>query len=92
MNFYLICYDIADDRRRIKAARVLERSAKRVQASVFEAYMPLKVFEGVIEEITGGLDEDLDSLRAYVLCGACREKVWAWGRGRVTEMPGLVVV
>jgi CRISPR-associated protein Cas2 len=37
--FYLICYDIADDRRRDRVSRFLEGYGLRIQKSVFECVL-----------------------------------------------------
>jgi len=37
--FYLLTYDIADPKRLVKIARIMEANGERVQDSVFEAYL-----------------------------------------------------
>lgn len=36
-TFYVLAYDLSDDRRRAKIARLMESMGERVQGSVFEA-------------------------------------------------------
>jgi CRISPR-associated protein Cas2 len=35
-KLWLVCYDVADDKRRTKLAKLIEQSCQRVQYSVFE--------------------------------------------------------
>lgn len=65
MDFWLICYDIADDRRRDRVASWLLRHGNRVQESVFEAQLRNEthfqsLWRGVAERITAP-----DQVRAY---------------------------
>lgn len=45
MLFYLICYDIPDDKRRKKIADILEGYGSRVQYSVFESVLNAKQYK-----------------------------------------------
>ncbi|MFN5864938.1 MAG: CRISPR-associated endonuclease Cas2, partial [Pseudanabaena sp.] len=42
---WLVCYDVADDRRRLRLAKRLEQSCQRVQRSVFECPLSEAVLE-----------------------------------------------
>lgn len=91
-NFYLLTYDISDDRRRTKIARELEAVAERVQHSVFEAHLMPAELEKLVKRTLKHLKKEEDSLRVYVLCQSCRGKIKTWGQGRVTSPPDLVVL
>lgn len=91
-NFYLLAYDIADDRRRAKIARQLEAVADRVQHSVFEAYLTPADLEKLIKRTLKHLKKEEDSLRVYWLCQNCQPKIKTWGQGRVTPPPDLMVI
>jgi CRISPR-associated protein Cas2 len=91
-GFYVLAYDVVEDRRRLKVARYLEAMGERVQDSVFEAYLTERELDKLIGKVRKVLKPDEDSLRVYYLCGACREKVRTAGRGRVTPLPGVKIV
>lgn len=91
-GFYVLAYDIANDRRRAKIARALEAQAERVQESVFEAYLTQNELEKLLRKSLKWMKLEEDSLRIYPLCQACRGKARAVGAGRVTEPPGVVIV
>lgn len=91
-SFYVVAYDVTDDRRRAKIARYLEAMGERVQGSVFEAYLTAAEVEKLLRKLTRVMNEEEDSVRVYLLCGVCREKVRMVGRGRVTPPPGLMII
>jgi CRISPR-associated protein Cas2 len=92
MNFYVICYDITEDKRRNRVARTLEAQAERVQGSVFEAHLPADAMQALVEELEKVYDSDLDSIRIYRLCAECKPKVRTLGIGRVTPEPGVMII
>ncbi|HIK13503.1 MAG TPA: CRISPR-associated endonuclease Cas2 [Oscillatoriaceae cyanobacterium M33_DOE_052] len=73
--FYLICYDIVDDRRRQRVAKLLETCAVRVQKSVFEAVLDEKQYEQLHNRLLKLLNKREDQLRFYPLSAHSREKV-----------------
>jgi CRISPR-associated protein Cas2 len=91
-NFYLLTYDIADNKRRQKIARLCEAVAERVQESVFEAYLTPDELSKLLKKTARRFKDEEDSLRVYLLCAACREKVATFGQGKVTPPPAVVVV
>jgi CRISPR-associated protein Cas2 len=90
--FYLITYDVPDDRRRLKVAKALEALGERVQYSVFEAWLTPAERKRLQKRLEKILDEQEDSLRIYSLCAACRERVVTLGRRPVTPPPGVIVL
>lgn len=70
-------YDIGANRKRRKAAAILEEAASRVQKSVFETRMSRNRAEAVAQRVAALLDPG-DSLRVYVLGadGETRSRVY----------------
>lgn len=91
-TFYVIAYDISDNRRRLKAAKLLDSLGFRVQGSVFEGYLTNQEIERLIRSLKRVLDLETDSLRLYPLCESCREKVTLLGDCIVNEPPDSVVI
>lgn len=77
--FYLICYDIVNDRRRTNVARLLERYGLRVQKSVFEAVLDDKQYESLLQRLPKYLNNKEDQLRFYPMSAHCRDKVLVLG-------------
>lgn len=76
---YLICYDIADDRRRNRVANLLEGFGRRVQYSVFEAVLDRRLFDKLLSQLQALLDPADDSLTIYPVCAACVPRRIAMG-------------
>ena len=91
-DFYVLAYDIADDRRRARIAKLMESSAERVQGSVFEAYLSPADLEALLRRVRKVLKKDQDGLRIYPICAACRGKVRTLGLGKVTPPPGVTII
>lgn len=78
-QFVLIIYDITDNKRRVKFAKLLEGYGKRVQKSEFEAMLTSKKYDKLVKEIPSYIDsrKGEDSVRIYRITG--KGKVTAWG-------------
>lgn len=90
--FYLISYDIKDDKRRTKIAKVLVDIGDRVQYSVFECIIDEKRLAESIYKIKNLILEKEDSVRVYSLCGDCVKKVRIYGTGRISEDEDLIII
>jgi CRISPR-associated protein Cas2 len=91
-NFLVMVYDIPNDKRRAKVAKLLESLGERVQYSVFELYLTRPELERLIKRMRKIIAEKEDSIRIYDLCETCRGKITWLGQGRNTAAPGLVIV
>ncbi len=81
----MICYDIADNRRRNKVARLLEGWGERVQESVFECHITALQQLRIMSEIAILIDAEQDKVRYYALCGKDRGKLQVLGNGSHTQ-------
>jgi CRISPR-associated protein Cas2 len=62
----VLCYDVSDDSRRRKVARLLEQEATRVQYSVFETRMSIGRLNRLVARVEAKLGKG-DSLRVYTI-------------------------
>lgn len=93
MLFVLISYDIPDDKRRLKMARLLlDCGGERVQYSVFECHITARNLQSLQARAKKILEEEEDSLRIYSLCENCRPKMKLLGVAKATEEPGLRII
>ena len=90
--FYVISYDIPDDRRRNQLAKVLKGFGVRVQYSVFEAHLNRRQYEELKQAVARVIDLTEDSVRYYALCGACAGRIEVPAVGEVTSAPQTIVV
>ena len=90
--FYVISYDIPDDRRRSQLAKALKGFGTRVQYSVFEAHLNKAQYEEMRRAVARVIDSSEDSVRYYALCGACAGRIEVPAVGDVTSEPKAIVV
>ncbi len=83
--FYLVSYDIPDDRRRTRLAKTIKDFGDRVQYSVFECNLEGNLLDQMIHRIEKIVDLKEDSVRIYALCGACERVIRIIGTGEVTR-------
>jgi len=82
--FYVVTYDIPDDQRRTKVAKILEDFGDRVQYSVFEMELEhLKQLDEMRSRLESVIDPQADGVRIYFLCQGCRAKIMILGQGEV---------
>jgi len=86
----LVSYDISNDRRRSRLAKVLEGWGRRVQYSVFECEVALPRWGRFLDELTRNIDLQQDSLRIYHLCQPCSSHVLTLGLTPQGGAPGSV--
>ena len=81
-----IAYDIADDQRRSRVARILADYGNRAHESVFEIILDGDArCDSLHARLENAIDPTADSIRLYRLCSAC-ERARAWlGLGARTE-------
>lgn len=91
-RFFVVVYDIVNDKIRLKVARHLDALGERVQYSVFELYLDKKEINTLSENILNLIEQDVDSIRFYQLCSSCRKSIKTFGVGKVTHPPGVVIV
>jgi CRISPR-associated protein Cas2 len=91
--FYLICFDITDDKKRYRAVKILKKYCVRVQKSVFEAYnLSDYKLQKLRSDLSAVIDQSTDSVRYYPLCRACRVSVKNDGTGpEAVRAPWVVV-
>ncbi|MCA6524304.1 MAG: CRISPR-associated endonuclease Cas2 [Pseudanabaena sp.] len=90
---WLVCYDVADDRRRLRLAKRLEQSCQRVQRSVFECPLSEAVLEKKLQKSWLPLLKlDEDNLRVYPLDAITKQKTRVFGSPRPYEPPDFVIL
>lgn len=91
---WVISYDIVDDKRRTKAARLLQSRGQRVQYSVFEVLATESELDALLKDLTREerFDATTDSVRAWRLCAACQGTARVVGQGPPLNVPGRPLV
>jgi len=72
--FYLIAYDISNDRRRTKVHKTLSGFGKWTQYSLFECHLNEKEMITLRAKLEQLLDSKEDNVCIYSICRQCQEK------------------
>jgi len=92
-SFYLVVYDIRDDRRRVRLHNRLLAYGSPVQYSVFECLLTHEELRKMLRMIERTIRKREDHVRVYSLCEACVKKTRVYGEGReVLDDPVSIVV
>jgi CRISPR-associated protein Cas2 len=91
-KFYLIAFDISNDKIRRRVVKLLESNTTRVQKSVFESWLTDKQYIELKHQIDNLIDYSTDSVRYYNLCQNCIPNIRVSGFGIYTEKDELIVL
>jgi len=83
--FYVVSYDIPDDKRRGSVAKTLLDFGARVQYSVFECIMDDSAHQEMMNRLFKIVVEEEDKIRVYALCAKCEGGIAVLGSGEVTK-------
>ncbi len=92
MLFYVVAYDIPNDKRRKKVSDLLEGYGKRVQYSVFECVLTQAKYDELRSKLRKRVKLSEDSVRFYPLSRQMLSQVETWGGQPVTTPPGSIVI
>lgn len=84
-EFTVVCFDIADARRRRRVVRVLEAFASRAQESVFEGWLDGRARARLKARLAAVIDAGKDRVAFYVLAPSDRDDLISLGRGLPVE-------
>ncbi len=91
--FYLVSFDIVDDRVRYRVVKIIKEYGIRVQKSVFEcSRLTEKQLLRLKHRLEERIDHGEDSVRYYPICRDCLAKVETSGAGRLPTVEGFKVV
>ena len=93
----LVAYDVSTEtsagRRRLRhVAKSCLNSGQRVQKSVFECQVTQAGFETLRRQLLTIIDEAEDCLRFYRLTEPLEKNVWEFGKFRVVDFEGPLIV
>jgi CRISPR-associated protein Cas2 len=92
-DLWLVCYDVSDNKRRNKLAKLLEQRCERVQYSVFECPLPEKTLNQLLEQRwLKVLKLEEDSLRVYPLGRVAQSKTRVFGSPPPYEPPDYLIL
>lgn len=74
-RFFVVAYDIADDKRRYRVVKILESIASRINNSVFECMLSESRYNELVKQLEKIIDKDADEIVFYPICRRCYTKV-----------------
>lgn len=90
--YIVVSYDVVDDNKRRRLAKVLLNYGKRVQKSVFECRLDEKNLLDMKEKLEKIIDMEEDSIRYYFLCKKCIDSIRISGWGTITDDEDVIIV
>jgi len=72
--FIVVAYDISDDKRRNKIAKILEEYGERKNFSVFECLLTHAQLGKMKQKIQAKMKDPTDTVLYYPLCKDCMQK------------------
>lgn len=90
--YTIVSYDIADDARRVKVAKLMEDYGTRVQYSVFDCILDLAARAQLEHGLENIIDPTHDSVRFYPICRRCVRDIRIFGRGHIVESDDVRII
>ena len=91
-KFWVVCYDIVDDKKRTRIAKIMENYGKRVQKSVFECFLNDREFEEMKKKVEKEMDFEQDNINYYFLCEKCKNSIVKSGIGGITTLNDFEII
>ena len=91
-TFVVFAYDIPDDNRRNRVAKILEGYGFRAQKSLFECFLSEERIREAVEDLMKVIDPKEDNLRLYRLCRSCQGKREVYGVAQRMDEPKRFIV
>ena len=86
---YIIAYDIADNKRRLRVATTLGYWAYRIQESVFQLRLDTATLARVRSRLTALISDSEDVIHIYPICSSCADHADILGAAIALDDVGL---
>ena len=86
---YIIAYDIADNRRRLKVVKILESWGYRIQESVFQLRLDTATLARVRHLLSRTIKDAEDVIHIYPICATCADRADILGAAIALDDVGL---
>ena len=92
MEYYIVCFDISNDRNRDKVCKLLSGVGERVQESVFEIALKNSADIPAFYQTLLDWVDPTDNLRLYRLCQRCRDNTLVGSGTPPLRVPTLILL
>ena len=86
---YIIAYDIADNKRRLRVAKTLESWGYRIQESVFQLRLDTATMAHVRSSLAALVSGTDDVIHIYTICSSCAGRAETLGAAIALDDVGL---
>ena len=86
---YIIAYDIADNKRRLRVAKTLESWGYRIQESVFQLRLDTATLARVRSSLAALISDAEDVIHIYPICSSCADRADILGAAIALDDVGL---
>jgi CRISPR-associated protein Cas2 len=90
--YFLISYDIVENRTRTRVMKHLKNFGTRIQLSVFECNLDDTMYQRMKSGVEKLIDRKKDRIRYYRLCKTCIDRVQISGWGEIKEEEGFELI
>ena len=90
--FYVICFDVHDDKRLRLISNEMENFGVRVQRSVFECHLETVQLQELKQRLSDLMEPSEDQVRYYRLCGKDKQQIVIDGAGRLSTDPDYTIL
>ncbi len=91
-KFFVVAYDIVDDRRRTRVMKIMKGYGFHAQKSVFECYLTPAQLERLLKRLEKEIDKKMDNIRIYGLTIEQVQQVRVMGRGEVPQLAEIKII
>ncbi len=90
-SFYVVAYDIPDDKRRTKVHRILKGFGQWTEFSLFECFLTKKELLQMRAKLNEHLNACEDRVRIYMICDTCLAKIETVGIPEPVEQTSYLI-
>lgn len=92
LMFYVVAYDITNNKRRNQLFKLMKQFGANAQRSVFECDVNTDTFSELMPRIRDIIDIKEDDIKIYYLCNTCLEKIRCLGTGELHVAPDIIII
>lgn len=90
--FYVVAYDLPNNKRRSKIFKLLKGYGVHTQYSLFECSLDEKEYDELLQRLEKIIDKKEDDIKIYQICGSCIEKVVCIGRAVLNTEKDVIII
>ena len=90
--YYVISYDISDDKKRTKILKLLKNHGAHVQFSVFECDISIERLTKLVNTMKKTMNPLTDSIRIYSLCDRCKKEIKYAGNAESFLVDSVIII